>query len=144
MAASTAIKIIKKLVTRELRKQSNKPKIPKVSAKEARELAEREVGPKGRRLVSIEAKDKYGKPIKGSPPITDNKRRRVFIGPKRKGSVESEEAATALKNKRLKCANSLYKTNLLVQIVKMLFLNILLCLLNLLLLFFNCLNSIFI
>ena len=102
MAASTAIKIIKKLVTRELRKQSNKPKIPKVPAKEARELAEREVGPRGRRLVSIEAKDKYGKPIKGSPPITDNKRRKVFIGPKRKGSVESEKAATELKNKRLK------------------------------------------
>lgn len=102
MAVSGAIKIIKKLVTRELRKQSNKPKIPKVPAKEARELAEREVGPRGRRLVSIEAKDKYGKPIKGSPPITDNKRRKVFIGPKRKGSVESEKAATELKNKRLK------------------------------------------
>lgn len=114
-AASSAVKIIRKIITNKPRKtilqsraaiahsiDNQAAKTRKVPANEARELAEREVGPRGRRLVSIESKDKYGKPIKGSPPITDNKRRRVFIGPKRKGSVESEEAATALKNKRLK------------------------------------------
>lgn len=115
-AASGAIKVIRKIVSNKPKKtilqsraaiahsiDNQIAKTRKVPADEARELAEREVGPRGRRLVSIESKDKYGKPIKGSPPKTDAKYgRKVFIGPKTKELTEIEKRELAARNKRRK------------------------------------------
>jgi phage pi2 protein 07 len=57
-AASSAIKIVKKLVTRELRKQGNKPKARKVSDVAAAKIARETVGkaPYGRNRAAITSK----------------------------------------------------------------------------------------
>lgn len=126
-AASSAVKVIRKIITNKPRKtilqsraaiahsiDNQAAKTRKVPADEARELAEREVGPRGRRLVSIESKDKYGKPIKGSPPKTDAKYgRKVFIGPKTKELTEIEKRELAARNKRRKLDGVVTKTELI-------------------------------
>lgn len=125
--ASSAVKVIRKIITNKPRKtilqsraaiahsiDNQAAKTRKVPANEARELAEREVGPRGRRLVSIESKDKYGKPIKGSPPITDAKpAKKLVVKPSEKltGRPAGESVVTKTKKigPKLNLARQKYK-----------------------------------
>ena len=69
---ANAIKVIRKI-------------IKKVSDKEAKEIAQQAAGAKGSRLVKMVNTDKYGKPIKGPSPITDNaKPKTVKVKPSEK------------------------------------------------------------
>lgn len=69
---ANAIKVIRKI-------------IKKVSDKEAKEIAQQAAGAKGNRLVKMVNTDKYGKPIKGPSPITDNaKPKTVKVKPSEK------------------------------------------------------------
>ena len=125
--ASSAVKVIRKIITNKPRKtilqsraaiahsiDNQAAKTRKVPTQEARELAEREVGPRGRRLVSIESKDKYGKPIKGSPPITDAKpAKKLVVKPSEKltGRPAGESVVTKTKKigPKLNLARQKYK-----------------------------------
>ena len=126
-AASSAVKIIRKIITNKPRKtilqsraaiahsiDNQAAKTRKVPADEAKALAEKEVGARGRRLVSIESKDKYGKTIKGSPPITDAKpAKKLVVKPSEKltGRPAGESVVTKTKKigPKLNLARQKYK-----------------------------------
>lgn len=125
--ASSAVKVIRKIITNKPRKtilqsrsaiahsiDNQMAKTRKIPSKEAKALAEREVGPRGSRLVSIEAKDKYGKPIKGSPPITDAKpAKKIVVKPSERltGRPAGESVVTKPKpiGPKLDLARQTYK-----------------------------------
>jgi hypothetical protein len=126
-AASSAVKIIRKVITNKPRKtilqsraaiahsiDNQAAKTRKVPTDEAKALAEKEVGARGRRLVSIESKDKYGKTIKGSPPITDAKpAKKLVVKPSEKltGRPAGESVVTKTKKigPKLNLARQKYK-----------------------------------
>ena len=75
--------------------------VRRVSDADAKAIAEKAAGAKGRRLVSMEAKDKYGKPIKGSPPITDAKpAKTIKVEPSEKLTGRPAGESTVTKTKK--------------------------------------------